>query len=100
MPISYVPSTNGDVVTVTPGLHWRGISITRHAYTVDVLPGLYILPFSTTLVTVSVSVEYLHIHCNVRWVCWRLAFGWLPVPCYSRTSKTLEEIRTEKRESL
>ena len=62
------------------GLYWRGIRITRPAHTVDVLPGLYLVPFAATLVYVKANVEHMSIAGDVRWICWHRYRWWLWLP--------------------
>lgn len=58
-----------------PGLYWRGIRITKPAFSVDILPGLYIIPFGANLIVVFANIKYLQVAKGVRWVCWH---RWLP----------------------
>lgn len=64
----------------TPGFYWRGIRITKPTYSVDVLPGLYIIPFATHLMHVKRDVQYMTIDADVRWFCLhrysRFVWGW------------------------
>lgn len=64
------------------GLYWRGIRITESVASVDVLPGLYIMPFSTRPIHVlaHVQVQRINMAGNARFLCWSKYARWLWLP--------------------
>ena len=80
MNMKTISTTYGDEVTASAGLHLRGIRITRPTYSLDVLPGFYVVPFSTKLLHFHEDTRRVAISGGVSVLCWRMCFGWLPMP--------------------